>query len=307
MKKSLHLFIISQKSIIDLYNRKIHILPDAIDLFCIYDWPGNVRQLENTVERIIVTSREPNVDSKLAYSYIPWDKAVKIEPPVIQHIMPLQEAVDLIEEQLITMTMEKYKSVKLAAKVLEISPPTMSRKYKKIREKQQLETSSPSNKKKMLEQHLNTQLRSMAIMTAATMIPEEIEELVTQKETSTSSPTYQRVQQKLTRIREQEGIIEWVYIFKALADQKMLCIVASEDFVIPAGVIYDGPEESMRVAFEAANGKAGVTELYQDIYGEWKSSFAPITDPNGKVLAIIAFDHSRSYIETELKKIENMK
>lgn len=44
--------------------------------------------------------------------------------------MPLQEAVDLVEEQLINMAMEQYKSLKLAAKVLEVSQPTMSRKYK---------------------------------------------------------------------------------------------------------------------------------------------------------------------------------
>ncbi|MDQ7864497.1 hypothetical protein RCO48_35525 [Peribacillus frigoritolerans] len=46
--------------------------------------------------------------------------------------MPLQEAVDLVEEQLINMAMDQYKSLKLAAKVLEVSQPTMSRKYKKI-------------------------------------------------------------------------------------------------------------------------------------------------------------------------------
>ena len=54
-----------------LYHRNINILPDAIDLLCIYDWPGNVRQLENTIERIVVTSKELNVDSSLVYKYIP--------------------------------------------------------------------------------------------------------------------------------------------------------------------------------------------------------------------------------------------
>ena len=288
-----------------LYNRDINILPDAIDLLCIYDWPGNVRQLENTIERIVVTSRELNVDSSLVYKYIPWKKDVIKEPPIIDHIMPLQEAVDMIEEQLIKMAIDKYKSVKLAAKVLDISQPTMSRKYKKIREKIQHETLSPSNKRNILEQHLNKQLRSMAIVTSAVIHPEEISELVNYR-VSLSNPTFNKVQKKLTKIREQEGIIEWVYIFKALDNNKMLTIVADEDFVIPAGNLYEGPPEMMEVAFEAMNGKAGVTPLYKDIYGEWKTSFAPLMDHNGKVLAIIGLDHSRSYIETELKKIENM-
>ncbi|WP_428912563.1 sigma-54 interaction domain-containing protein [Niallia sp. Krafla_26] len=287
-----------------LYHRNITILPDAVDLFCIYDWPGNVRQLENTIERIVVTSKELNVDAKLVYPYIPWKKPIHKELPVIHHIMPLQEAVDMIEEQLITMTMEKYKSVKLAAKVLDVSQPTMSRKYKKIREKLQQETSSPSSKRKILEDHLNKQLRSMAIMTSATILPEDISELVSHPG-STSHPTFKKVQERLTKIREQEGIIEWVYIFKALDNKLLLTIAADEGFPIPPGVLYDGPPEIMEVALGAMNGKAGVTPLYKDIYGEWKSSFAPIMDSSGKVLAIIAFDHSREYIETELKRIEN--
>jgi len=288
-----------------LYNRNISILPDAIDLLCIYDWPGNVRQLENTIERIVVTSREITVDSSVVYHYIPWKRDVIKEPPIINHIMPLQEAVDMIEEQLIEMAMDKFKSVKLAAKVLDISQPTMSRKYKRIREKIQHETLSPSNKRKILEQHLNKQLRSMAIVTSAVIHSEDIFELVNHN-VSPSTPIFKKVQKKLTQIREQEGIIEWVYIFKAVDNNKLLNIVADEDFVIPPGNIYDGPPEMMEVAFEAMNGEAGVTPLYEDIYGEWKTSFAPIMDHDGKVLAIIGFDHSRSYIETELRKIENM-
>jgi hypothetical protein len=244
-----------------------------------------------------------NVDSSLVYKYIPR-KAASTELPIIHHIMPLQEAVDMIEEQLIKLAIDKYKSVKLAAKVLDISQPTMSRKYKKIREKMEHKTLSPLNKRKILEEHLNKQLRSMAIMTSSVILPEEIAELVNQS-VSPSNPTYKNVQKKLTKIREQEGIIEWVYIFKVL-DNKVLTIVASEDFVIPPGHTYEGPPEMMKVVFEAMDGKAGVTPLYEDIYGEWKTSFAPLTDHNGNVLAIIGFDHSKSYIETELKKIQNM-
>jgi len=288
-----------------LYNRNIHITPDAIDLFCMYDWPGNVRQLENTIERMVVTSRDMDVDASIVYSYIPWKKDELKEPPMIEYIMPLQEAIDRVEEQLIKLAVDKYKSSKLAAKVLEISQPTLSRKYKKIREKMEQESLSYPNKRNILEQHLDKQLRSMAIVTSTVILPEEISELM-KPNVSPSNPTFKRVQKKLTNLREQEGIIEWVYIFKMLDNYVAQTIVASEDFVIPTGVLYEGPPETMEVAFAALNGKAGVTPLYQDIYGEWKTSFAPLMDPNGKVVAIIGFDHKKSYIESELKKIENM-
>ncbi|WP_338453046.1 sigma 54-interacting transcriptional regulator [Niallia oryzisoli] len=288
-----------------LYHRTIHITPDAIDLFCMYDWPGNVRQLENTIERIVVTNRNMNVDASIAYSYIPWKKDEIKEPPFIDYIMPLQEAVDMVEEQLIKLAVEKYKSSKLAAKVLEISQPTLSRKYKKIREKMAQESLPFSNKRSILEEHLNKQLRSMAIVTSTIILPEEISEIV-KPDFSPSNPIFQRVQKKLTNLREQEGIIEWVYIFKMLESNIAQTLVASEDFVIPPGVLYEGPPEIMETAFAALNGKAGVTPLYKDIYGEWKTSFAPLMDPNGNIAAIIGFDHKKAYIETELKKIENM-
>jgi predicted transcriptional regulator len=204
-----------------------------------------------------VTSKELNVDSSLVSKYIPKKAALK-EPPIINHIIPLQEAVDMIEEQLIKMAIDKYKSVKLAAKVLDISQPSMSRIYKKNREKIQHKTLSPSNKRKVLEQNLNKQLQSMAIVLSAAILPEEISELMNHN-VSPSNPTYKKVQKKLTKMREQEGIIEWVYIFKVLDNNKMLTIVA-------------------------------------DIYGEWKTSFAPLMEHNGKVLAIIGFDHSRFFI-----------
>lgn len=72
--------------------------------------------------------------------------------------MPLQEAVDLVEEQLINMAMEQYKSLKLAAKVLEVSQPTMSRKYKKLRNKMEEASFSPVDKRAILEEQINQRL-----------------------------------------------------------------------------------------------------------------------------------------------------
>jgi DNA-binding NtrC family response regulator len=37
--------------------RQIELSPGAVDMLLAYDWPGNVRQLENTIERIVLFSR----------------------------------------------------------------------------------------------------------------------------------------------------------------------------------------------------------------------------------------------------------
>lgn len=40
------------------YNRSVErFSPEAIDIFCRHDWPGNVRQLENVVERLVVFAK----------------------------------------------------------------------------------------------------------------------------------------------------------------------------------------------------------------------------------------------------------
>ncbi len=45
-------------------NKKVQtIAPDALDLLKRYDWPGNLRELENVIERAVVLSAEDSVDA----------------------------------------------------------------------------------------------------------------------------------------------------------------------------------------------------------------------------------------------------
>ncbi|MFM1809303.1 MAG: hypothetical protein RLZZ382_528 [Bacteroidota bacterium] len=49
----------------------IRLTPDAITLLTEYPWPGNIRQLKNTVEQISIIETERNIDSLLLRSYLP--------------------------------------------------------------------------------------------------------------------------------------------------------------------------------------------------------------------------------------------
>ncbi|MBU3914943.1 sigma 54-interacting transcriptional regulator [bacterium] len=40
------------------YNREISLSQTAINMLCTYNWPGNIRELANLIERIVVTSQE---------------------------------------------------------------------------------------------------------------------------------------------------------------------------------------------------------------------------------------------------------
>ena len=284
-----------------LYNRKVSFTPDAIDLLCIYQWPGNVRELENTVERLVITSGIPEVDVALVKEVLPFKGPKPTSIPVIDFLMPLQEAVDLVEEQLINMAMEQYKSLKLAAKVLEVSQPTMSRKYKKLRNKIEEASFSPVDKRAILEEQINQRLRSIAVVTAAIIPAEEVISL--QKNMNRQTSYSQKLKQKLTMIQEKEGVIEWVFIFIMTEDGRLIHLVADKGFVIEPGEEYMGPPEMVNVAYQAFNGKAGVTPIYEDRYGEWKTSFAPIIDDDGNIVAIVGCDYSKAYFNSEMQRL----
>ncbi|MFJ7928268.1 sigma-54 interaction domain-containing protein [Peribacillus sp. NPDC096448] len=284
-----------------LYNRKVAFTPDATDLLCIYQWPGNVRELENTVERLVITSGIQEVDVALVKEVLPFKGPKPPSLPVIDFLMPLQEAIDLVEEQLINMAMEQYKSLKLAAKVLEVSQPTMSRKYKKLRNKMEEARFSPVDKRAILEEQINQRLRSIAVVTAAIIPAEEVISL--QKNMNRQTSFSQKLKQKLTMIQEKEGVIEWVFIFIMTEDARLIHLVADKGFVIEPGEEYMGPPEMVNVAYQAFNGKAGVTPIYEDRYGEWKTSFAPIIDDDGNIVAIVGCDYSKAYFNSEMQRL----
>ncbi|MFH0067351.1 sigma-54 interaction domain-containing protein [Peribacillus sp. NPDC056705] len=284
-----------------LYNRNVAFTPDAIDLLCIYQWPGNVRELENTVERLVITSGMPEVDVALVKEVLPFKGPKPASIPVIDFLMPMQEAVELVEEQLINMAMEQYKSLKLAAKVLEVSQPTMSRKYKKLRNKIEEARFSPVDKRAILEEQINQRLRSIAVVTAAIIPAEEVISL--QKNMNRQTSYSQKLKQKLTMIQEKEGVIEWVFIFIMTEDGRLIHLVADKGFVIEPGEEYIGPPEMVNVAYQAFNGKAGVTPIYEDRYGEWKTSFAPIIDDEGNIVAIVGCDYSKAYFNSEMQRL----
>jgi DNA-binding NtrC family response regulator len=75
-------------------------LADAIELFCEYDWPGNIRELENTIERIVTLSDEVSIDKarvellwgkqasqKAAHSLYGYPAPFRIERETLIHVL----------------------------------------------------------------------------------------------------------------------------------------------------------------------------------------------------------------------------
>lgn len=114
------------------YNKEFHLTPDAINVLEFYSWPGNVRELQNIIERLVVSADEQNITAEFVSQFLSLGYDVKKSKPVITRVVPLQEAMDYVEEQLILLAMKQYKTTTKAAKALGISQSSVSRKYKKI-------------------------------------------------------------------------------------------------------------------------------------------------------------------------------
>jgi len=116
------------------YSKAVKIGKSILNMMLTYYWPGNVRELENTIERLVVTNPSELIEkdnnksvifsTNLYNSYVP-------NPDFIEIITPLEEAKREIEEKLIRMAYNKYKSSYKVAEILKISQATA---YRKIRE-----------------------------------------------------------------------------------------------------------------------------------------------------------------------------
>lgn len=120
-----------------------HFSPEVQNIFLHYDWPGNVRQLQNVIRNIVVLNQGEEVVSTMLppplNKFVPSrlsvhsamraqteDEALLISLPMdVESIRPLWE----IEKQVIERAIELCNgSVPKAAALLEVSPSTIYRK-----------------------------------------------------------------------------------------------------------------------------------------------------------------------------------
>lgn len=114
------------------YNLKKSISPEAIEMMMIYCWPGNIRQLENLIERLVVTTSTEEIDIQhLPPYFMESDSGTgdnKQQPVSVNSIIPLKKAVESLERQLLEKTFSITSSCYKAARLLEVDASTVSRK-----------------------------------------------------------------------------------------------------------------------------------------------------------------------------------
>ena len=113
--------------------------PEVVEAFLQYDWPGNVRELENMVERLMVVSAGELI--QVSQLPIPIKSSTnELRGVSVNTLMPLKEAVDEVERQLIDKALEKYGSTYKAATALGVNQSTIVRRMARFR---RVDTESP--------------------------------------------------------------------------------------------------------------------------------------------------------------------
>jgi DNA-binding NtrC family response regulator len=111
------------------------ISPDALRLLCSYDWPGNVRQLENVIEQVCVLcdEREIRVEDLPPQLRGPKEAPPFDAPRVSSQGIAFNEVVERIQRDLIEQALElTHGNKNRAAQLLMLNRTTLLEKMKKM-------------------------------------------------------------------------------------------------------------------------------------------------------------------------------
>lgn len=121
---------------LDVYNKKYskekQLSREAVEVLENYDWPGNIRELQNVIERLVVITRDNFIEGQDVLSALYGEVSEESTGRVAVHeIMPLKDALEQVETNLLSLALQKYRTAAEAAQVLGISESTISRKIKR--------------------------------------------------------------------------------------------------------------------------------------------------------------------------------
>ncbi len=105
------------------YGTNKHFQPGVIELLERYRWPGNVREMENIIERLVVTSEY----DELSWSDLPF---ISNDSDAAKNIS-LKKVLQEVEKEIIQEKMKMYKTTRKTAKALGISQASLVNKLKR--------------------------------------------------------------------------------------------------------------------------------------------------------------------------------
>jgi len=108
--------------------------PEVWKAFYSYSWPGNVRELENVIERAVVLHSGETITIDVLPEQLAGTKPEFDVERFIPPNVPLQKALEEIEERLVRRALAQFNNVQAhAAKNLGITKSLIQHKMKKYK------------------------------------------------------------------------------------------------------------------------------------------------------------------------------
>ena len=109
------------------YERNMSWGLETLDLLCDYAWPGNIRELINLVERLVVVCESETIEAL----DLPEEILNLHDDRLNQNRLPLRKVLENAERSAILSAMRVHKTTRLAAKALGVSQATIVQKMKR--------------------------------------------------------------------------------------------------------------------------------------------------------------------------------
>jgi transcriptional regulator with PAS, ATPase and Fis domain len=107
------------------YNRRVTFSHEAVDALCHYSWPGNVREIENLIERLVVICQQDTIRLEDLPECITEDRNVELEENTLKDMLANYE------RTIIQNAFSMYKTSVLVGKKLGISQTGAAAKIRK--------------------------------------------------------------------------------------------------------------------------------------------------------------------------------
>ena len=104
------------------------ISPVALSILLKYPWPGNIRELQNIIERLVITTSHNVITEDDIFIFI---KEAAEDNQINYADTTLAAALERAEKEILSRALENYKSTRAIARVLKVSQPTIVRKLNK--------------------------------------------------------------------------------------------------------------------------------------------------------------------------------
>ncbi len=110
------------------YSVSKKISSEAYNFFMSNTWHGNIRELENTIERLVLTTTDEIIRSENIENLLKGNVLIGIAD---DNIMPLKQAKEAVEKKILNNALKKYKTTRRMAEVLKVDQSTIVKKLNK--------------------------------------------------------------------------------------------------------------------------------------------------------------------------------